>query len=197
MGTDVARPLLVDILLFSTFALHHSLLARTGAKALMTRLVPAPLERASFVWIASMLFIVVCAFWQPVPGRLWHTSGPAAWALIALAGLGGWLTIHSAAMLDMFELAGTRPFMRPVVGATELMSHGPYGLVRHPIYLAWLFLVWTPTTMTGTRLVFAGISTLYLVIAIPFEERSLHASIGPAYRTYVNRVRWRMIPGIY
>jgi len=197
-GSERARPLAIDVALFGIFALHHSLLARTGTKALVTRIVPAPLERTTYIWMASLLFIAVCAWWQPVPGVLWSTAGATTWALRALSLVGVWLTLHSAAMLDMFELAGTRGFMRPNAGATgELTAHGPYGLVRHPIYLAWLFLVWTPTTMNGTRLAFAAISTAYLVIGIPFEERSLHASIGPAYAAYASRVRWRLVPGIY
>lgn len=193
----VAGPITVDLLLFSAFALHHSVLARTGAKQIVTRLMPAPLERPAYVWIASLLFIVVCALWQPVAGVLWNAHGLAAWGLRALSVVGVWLTLQSAIMLDVFELAGTRAFMTPLGGSTELKSHGPYGLVRHPIYLAWLFLVWTPTTMNGTRLVFAAISTAYLVIAIPFEERSLHGTLGPAYAAYAKRVRWRMIPGLY
>lgn len=195
-GTRVLAPVLINVLLFSAFALHHSLLARTGAKALLTRVVPPVLERATFVWIASLLFIVTCAWWQPVPGLLWQVTGPSAWLLGALSVTGAWLTLHSAAILDMFELAGTRPFMTPQPAAA-LTARGPYGLVRHPIYLAWLFLVWTPTAMTGTRLVFAAISTLYLVVAIPFEERSLRATLGPAYTAYAARVRWRMVPFLY
>jgi methanethiol S-methyltransferase len=194
-GSNGVVPIAVDVLLFSVFALHHSLLARTGAKALVARLVPAVIERATYVWIASLLFIAVCGLWQPVPGLLWHAEGAAAWALRALSVGGAIFTLQSAFMLDMFELAGTRAFMAPRKDA--LKTHGPYRLVRHPIYLAWLFLVWTPATMNGTRLVFALVSTAYLVIAIPFEERSLHASIGPAYAAYVARVRWRLVPFLY
>ena len=196
-GRDLMRPIALNVILFSVFALHHSLLARIGAKALITRAVPAQLERATYVWVASLLFLAVCAWWQPVPGVLWRAGGAAAWTLRGLSLIGAWLTLQSAAMLDMFELAGTRPLMAPRSDDGELKAHGPYALVRHPIYLAWLFLVWTPTTMTGTRAVFAAISTAYLVIAIPFEERSLRASLGPAYAAYAGRVRWRLVPGIY
>jgi protein-S-isoprenylcysteine O-methyltransferase Ste14 len=195
-GLDVLRPLTINLLLFSVFALHHSLLARTGAKAVVTRAVPPQLERATYVWVASLMFIAVCALWQPVPGLFWHASGAAAGTLRALSLIGAWLTLQSAAMLDMFELAGTRPLMKPQPDS-ELKAHGPYALVRHPIYLAWLFLVWTPTAMTGTRLAFAAISTAYLVVAIPFEERSLRATLGPKYDAYAMRVRWRLVPGIY
>lgn len=196
-GAGLWRPALIDVGLFSLFALHHSVLARSGAKAIVTRIVPSVVERPTYVWIASLLFIAACAWWQPVPGVLWQATGAAAWTLRALSLVGGWLTLQSAVMLDMFELAGTRGFMRPRADAGEVKAHGPYRLVRHPIYLAWLFLVWSPATMNGTRLVFAAISTLYLVIAIPLEERSLLRSLGPAYAAYVAQVRWRMVPFLY
>jgi hypothetical protein len=197
-GDALLRPASTDVLLFSVFALHHSVLARAGAKEHLARVVPPAMERSLYVWIASLLFIAVCAFWQPVPGVLWRAHGAAAWGLRALSLVGVWLTLQSAAMLDMFDLAGTRAFMEPRTAASQgLKAHGPYGLVRHPIYLAWLFLVWTPASMNGTRFVFAAVSTAYLVIAIPFEERSLRASLGPAYAAYAARVRWRLVPGVY
>ena len=196
-GRDLMRPIALNVMLFSAFALHHSIVARTGAKALITRVVPPQLERATYVWIASLMFIAVCAWWQPVPGVVWRAGGTAAWTLRGLSLIGAWLTLQSAAMLDMFELAGTRPFMKPRADDGEVKAHGPYALVRHPIYLAWLFLVWTPTAMTGTRLVFAAVSTAYLVVAIPFEERSLRAALGPKYAAYAARVRWRLVPGVY
>jgi protein-S-isoprenylcysteine O-methyltransferase Ste14 len=72
-----------------------------------------------------------------------------------------------------------------------------YRLVRHPLYLAWALLVFGTPTLTGTRAVFAVVSTAYLALAIPFEERGLLAAFGSDYRAYQRQVRWRMIPGIY
>ena len=60
----LANPLLVDLTLFTVFALHHSVLARSGAKRWLTRHVPPHLERSLYVWVASLLFIAVCALWM-------------------------------------------------------------------------------------------------------------------------------------
>ena len=73
------RDAIDNILLFTIFALHHSIMARTGAKAWITRVVPRDLERAVYVWIASVLFLTVCWLWQPLPGAAWSTSGVAFW----------------------------------------------------------------------------------------------------------------------
>jgi protein-S-isoprenylcysteine O-methyltransferase Ste14 len=78
-----------------------------------------------------------------------------------------------------------------------VITDGWYAIVRHPIYFAWLLMVWPVSIMTGTRLVFAGVSTLYLCAAIPFEERDLGRTFGSAYDAYAARVRARLVPFIY
>jgi len=72
-----------------------------------------------------------------------------------------------------------------------------YGFVRHPLYFAWVLMVFAAPSMTGTRLVFAVLSTAYLAMAIPWEERTLVQVFGPEYEAYRRAVRWRMLPGIY
>jgi protein-S-isoprenylcysteine O-methyltransferase Ste14 len=69
--------------------------------------------------------------------------------------------------------------------------------VRHPIYSGWLLLTFGAAHMTGDRLFFAGISTFYLLVAMPFEERSLVTSFGPEYEAYRRQVRYRLVPYVY
>jgi methanethiol S-methyltransferase len=194
----VGPAIAVDVLLFSLFALHHSLFARTGLKAAVTRMVPASLERSVYVWIASLLFIGVCAWWQPVNGLAWHATGWKAGLLLAVQAAGGVFTLVAARHLDVLELAGVRQALHmPPRRASGLDDHGPYGLVRHPIYFAWLLLVWPAPIMNGTRLVFAAVSTIYLLVAIPYEERDLRKHFGTAYDEYSRKVPWRLLPRIY
>jgi protein-S-isoprenylcysteine O-methyltransferase Ste14 len=78
-----------------------------------------------------------------------------------------------------------------------LETTGLYALVRHPLYFAWVLLVFGAPHMTGTRLAFALVSTAYLALAVPLEERSLIRVFGDEYRAYQRKVRWRMVPGLY
>lgn len=189
------RDAIDNAILFTIFALHHSVMARTGAKAWITRMVPADLERSVYVWIASLLFLAVCWLWRPLPGALWETSGLAFAALFLAQMAGVVLSIRGANVVGVLELSGLRQPdpNRPV----EFRATGVFGIVRHPIYLGWLLLVWPTPVMTMARLEFAVISTAYLIAAIPLEERSLVEAFGEKYRAYQRQMRWRLIPRIW
>lgn len=191
-----ARAILVNVALFSIFALHHSLFARSGVKRLITRVVPPTYERSVYVWIASLLLIAVCWLWQPLPGVAYDIPGGWRWAWYAAQLVGVGLTWRGAAVVDVLELAGIRQ-ARGNASAAEFRVIGPFRVVRHPIYLGWMLMVFGAPTMTMGRLLFAGVSSLYLVLAIPWEERSLIEVFGDRYRTYQAAVRWRILPGVW
>ena len=122
------------------------------------------------------------------------------------------LTLWSAARVDIWELAGVRQAHAawgqspvssapsappPASDAPVLTVGGPYTWVRHPIYLGWVLLVFGAPAMTTGRLCFATVSTLYLIVAIPLEERSLTGEFGAAYARYRRQVRWRLLPGVW
>jgi protein-S-isoprenylcysteine O-methyltransferase Ste14 len=189
-----AADAIANVTLFTIFALHHSIMARTGAKRWLIRRVPADLERSVYVWIASLLFLAVCLVWQPLPGIVWQTIGPGVFLYI-VQGFGILLTIAAARIVGVWELAGVKqPDLSKEI---EFKADGPFGLVRHPIYLGWILMVFPTPVMTTSRLLFAVISTLYLVAAIPLEERLLVDNFGDRYRTYQSQMRWRLIPGIW
>jgi protein-S-isoprenylcysteine O-methyltransferase Ste14 len=158
--------------------------------------VPAPLERAAFVWISSGLFLGLCLAWQRVPGVLYTAHGPLAWALTALQGFGVLLTVAGARVLDALDLAGVRQATRGAA-PIRIQTRWPFTLVRHPVYLGWVLLVGAASPMTLDRAVWAVVSTAYLVIAMPWEERSLAAAAGPEYAAYCRQVKWRLVPGLY
>lgn len=198
-GGSTAVPLAVNVLIFSAFALHHSLLARTSLKRWLHARVGTDAERALYVILASVLFFSCTWWWQPLPGTWYALSGAWWWVGAAVQALGVLVTLLAASTLSLRELMGLDPARqaRPTDAGPTLETRGLYRLVRHPIYFGWVLFVGGAPLMTCTRLLFAGISVAYLVIAIPFEERSLVASFGEPYEAYRRAVRWRMVPGIY
>jgi methanethiol S-methyltransferase len=196
-GTLAAADLVFNVALFSGFALHHSIFARSGIKQRLARVVPAALERSCYVWIASLGLLAVCLRWRPLPGVAWAAAGPFMAVALLVQAAGVALTLHSASRIDIWELSGVRQVVGRRGPAAPLEVEGPYRWVRHPIYLGWVLIVFAVPTMTVGRLVFAVVSTVYLAIAVPFEERSLTAEFGPAYTAYQRQVRWRIVPGLW
>jgi protein-S-isoprenylcysteine O-methyltransferase Ste14 len=197
-GADWVAAAAIDVLLFTLFAVHHSVFARLGLRAWVRARFGARYERSLYVWISSVLFAGVYLAWQPVPGRLWQTSGAVAWLLAGIQAVGIFITVRGARRLDVLDLAGVRQGFDLVASSPPtLVSDGLYGFVRHPIYFGWVLMVWAPPVMTGTRLVFAAVSTAYLVLAVPLEERALRERIGAPFIEYTRQVRWRIVPGVY
>jgi protein-S-isoprenylcysteine O-methyltransferase Ste14 len=190
-------PVAVDVALFTAFALHHSIFARSGLKAAIARRVSDHLERSLYVLVASALLALTCFAWQPVPGVLWRLDGASRDIAIAVEAGAALMTLVAARQLGVLALAGVSQVWGGSDAPPKLDDTGLYGIVRHPIYLAWFVLVWIVPVMTATRLVFAATSCAYLALAVPFEERDLRRLFGAAYDTYKGRVRWRIIPGVY
>jgi methanethiol S-methyltransferase len=199
-GGDWIQPLAIDLALFGIFVAHHSLMPRRRMKQWFASHAPAPLERTVYVWVASLLLAFVCVAWQDIPGTAYKVTGAWAWVLRLLQVAGIALTIRASARLDVLDLAGIRQVQAPARHPRQpmpLQMGGPYTLVRHPIYLGWIAMVFAAPDMTWNRLAFATISTLYLLTATPIEERSLEQAFGESYREYKRKVRWRIVPGLY
>jgi hypothetical protein len=197
-GRPVARmadfgAIAFDAVLLTLFAAHHSIFARDPVKTWLAGVIPARLIRSVYVWIASLLLMGVCLLWRPIGVDLYDVTGlrAVAHAAVQLAGL--WIIVRAVAGLDPLELAG----IHPSSPSSALQTSGPFRWVRHPLYFGWVLAVFGAAHMTGDRLAFAAISSLYLVIAVPWEERSLRKTFGEDYARYVRAVRWRIVPFVY
>jgi protein-S-isoprenylcysteine O-methyltransferase Ste14 len=194
-----------NVFSFAVFALHHSVFAREPVRRWIRRSIPPDMERALYVWVASALFLLICAMWRPVPGVAWHATGATLWVLRATQAVGVWLTLRSAAILGVRTLAGIPSPDTTIASEAAADSQtespfkttGPYGWVRHPIYSGWFLVVFCVSPMTMTRLVFACVSSAYLLAAIPWEEGTMRRTSAGAYDDYVRKVPWRLVPGIY
>jgi protein-S-isoprenylcysteine O-methyltransferase Ste14 len=195
------RPVAINAALFVIFAAHHSVFARERPKRWLAA-IPRRLLRSVYVWIASMLLVLVCLSWQPVGGELYRAPSLFAVALTLIQLAGFWIIARAVAQIDPLELAGIRveptsAGSQPPAGPSALQIAGPYRWVRHPVYFGWILIVFGAAHMTGDRLAFAVISSIYLILAVPWEERSLRQSFGEDYVRYMQQVRWRVLPYMY
>jgi protein-S-isoprenylcysteine O-methyltransferase Ste14 len=189
----LATSLILDLLLLGTFAIQHSVMARPAFKRWWTRIVPQPIERATYVVFASLALDLLFWQWRPISGSLWRVSSPSAVLMLQAASGFGWLTVlFSTLLISHFELFGLhqvyawlrrRHLPEPVFRTPSL-----YKLVRHPLYLGFLLAFWSTPEMTYGHLVFAVATTAYVLIAIQLEERDLTAAFGDQYRRYRRRV---------
>lgn len=196
-GTDFWRPVVTDILLFTVFAFHHSLFARTALKAWVCRIAPPQLERSLYTWVASVMFAGVCWGWMAVPGEVYHIDGAWRWLGWGVQAVGLVLTFLGARALDVLDLAGVRAVLDGRATQVPLSTSGVFALVRHPLYFGWALFTFGAPDMTATRALFAVVSTAYLALAIPWEERGLMRTFGADYEAYRRATRWRMLPGVY
>jgi|SRR5450755_270717 protein-S-isoprenylcysteine O-methyltransferase Ste14 len=190
---DFASSLIIDLALLLGFALQHSVMARQGFKRWLTNFVPEPAERSTYVLASSLALIALFAFWRPLGGTVWSVKEPAlAATLYALCAFGWLLVLVSTFLINHFDLFGLRQVSLYLVSTPYrpigFRTPGPYRLVRHPLYVGWLFAFWATPTMTAAHLLFAVVTTAYILVAIRLEERDLIASLGNAYRDYRRRV---------
>jgi len=184
----------IDLLLVALFGLQHSGMARGPFKAFITRWVPEALERTVYVVAASVAVWVLCLGWQPLPQRIWSSTGILGAVLDAGFWLGCVLVYAATLLLNHFHLLGFsqayRAYVRRVPDAISdrLQVQGPYRLVRHPLMTGLLLCFWCASTFTAGHLLWAASLTGYILLGTALEERDLIARFGAAYRSYISRV---------
>jgi protein-S-isoprenylcysteine O-methyltransferase Ste14 len=182
----------VNVLLLGLFAVPHSVMARPAFKRWWTQFVPPQVERSTYVLASSVALILLFWLWRPMAGLVWEAEQTVAAALWVLFGVGWVLVLISTFLIDHFDLFGLRqvvlyargrPYTPPPFRTPAL-----YRVVRHPIMLGFLVAFWAAPTMTWGLLLFAGLTTAYILVGVLLEERDLRNAFGSTYETYRRQV---------
>ncbi|MGH7125020.1 MAG: hypothetical protein ACREFI_11655, partial [Stellaceae bacterium] len=94
------QSIIVDLSLLGLFALQHSVMAREGFKRWWTRIVPKPIERSTYVLLASLVLLLLFWQWRPITAPIWTVQSPVAATLTAVFWLGWAMLIASTCMIS-------------------------------------------------------------------------------------------------
>jgi len=197
----VASSLMINLALLSVFALQHSIMARPAFKRIWTKIIPKAAERSTYILMTCVALILIFVFWQPLTTPIWDVRNTTFGMVLTVLFCVGWLVVlTSTFMIDHFDLFGLKQIYANLkkCHATQkgFVKVGLYRLVRHPIMTGFLIAFWAAPTMSVGHLLFALVTTGYIVIAVlHLEEKDLIAEIGDDYRAYQREVP-AFVPGL-
>jgi len=183
----------IDVVLLSLFAIQHTIMARLAFKRWWTPIVSQPVERSVFVLLASLLLLLMNWQWQPLPELVWHVENALGRFLLFAVSFAGWgLVLYATFLINHFDLFGVRQAWLYYSGheytPVRFKETVLYRWVRHPLMLGFIIAFWATPDMTQGHLLFAAVTTAYVLVAIQIEERTLVAIHGDDYRRYQGRV---------
>ena len=191
--TSLIASLVINLTLLSLFAIQHSVMARPGFKRWFTKIIPEVIERSTYVLLSSLLLLLLYWQWQPMPAVVWDIDATIGRMIVCGVFWAGWLVVLlSTFMINHFDLFGLRQvylnYKNVEYSHLDFRIIGLYRLCRHPIMLGFIIAFWAAPTMSVGHLLFAGVVTVYVFVALQFEERDLVGIFGDVYRDYQKKV---------
>ena len=170
-NSSVIEAIVINLVLMALFAVQHSVMARPRFKAWWTQYVPKPVERSTYVLLASLCLLLLFWQWRPMPAIVWQVDDPHAAVAIAMISFAGWVMVFTSTfMINHFELFGLSQVANHLVDRRDAGArfYTPllYKFVRHPIYLGFIVAFWAAPTMTVGHLLFAAVTTIYILLGI-------------------------------
>jgi protein-S-isoprenylcysteine O-methyltransferase Ste14 len=174
----VVPALLINGGLFLLFAVQYNFLQSASWKRWMAKYIPETIERSTMVMLACANLIILMWQWQPIGGLIWEIDNHTAKTVFLIINLVGWSAMFfSTFLINHFDFVGLRQTWMHVLNKPyqNLPFRDPlfYRLVRHPMQLGLVIMLWSASTMTVVHLFFTLLTTAYVITSIQMEERQL------------------------
>lgn len=190
---DVWSAVIINLGLIWLFGLHHTITARSWFKKYWVKIIPQPIERATYLYMTAVMTGLLVLLWKPIPISVWQFETE----LVRYTLYTSYLVIWGSMLCATFQF-GHFDFFGLNQAWTNFRNRQPaeasfsakwfYGVVRHPISLCWMLTPWLTPDLTVGHVVFGLGITSYIVIATPFEEMDLIGELGDRYRRYQKAV---------
>lgn len=192
-GGAPATAALIDVGLIALFGVQHSVMARPAFKRAWVRVIPPQVERSVYVLVASMVLMFLFLAWRPIHIIVWNITSPLLHDVLWAGFWLGWLTVLvSTFLFNHFELFGLQQAWFNLRGreaaAPEFRQPLFHKWVRHPMMSGFFLAFWAAPEMTVGHLLLAAGMSIYILIALRYEEHDLVSLFGKDYELYRERV---------
>ena len=168
--TGMVEATFVNVALMSLLVFQHSGMARKPFKHRWTRFIPSSVDASAGVFAASLTLLLLFWQWRPMADIIWHVEEPELAMLIATLSFIGWVVVFTSTPLILsksFELRRAADILAaPEMPGAISQTPSPHRFIGHPIYLGVMLACWATPTMSAGHLLFAGVVTAYLVVAV-------------------------------
>ena len=166
----------------------HSVTASLGVKDWVGRMLGDTgmrFYRIGFNIFSLISFAPVLWLMAVLPDQVLYQI-PVPWIYFSLAGQGIAIVLLTVGVLqtDTLFFVGLRQLFEGKGRSSQLVTHGLYRWMRHPLYTAGLLFIWLTPVMSINSLVVVISATVYIVVGALFEERKLEREFGRAYAEY-------------
>lgn len=183
---------MVDVLLSLLFVVPHSLLLWPKCSSYLKRWISAPFYGCFFCCVTCFTLLVLFRYWSSSSTVIWQLEG---WGRYVVQGafFASWIGLfYSISLTGLGYQTGLTPWLywlRKQPSPKRLfVPRGAYHLLRHPIYLSFLGLIWFTPTMSLDHAILTGIWTVYIFVGSYFKDCRLEHFLGESYRDYETKV---------
>lgn len=182
----------VDTLLALQFVIPHSILLHPRFRTWFRERFPMEMHGAFFCVCTCVSLVLIFAFWKSSPAIVWQLDGISA-AIVTGCFYGSWVALlYSISLTGLGFQTGLTQWLhwyrREKMPRRNFEAKGLYHILRHPVYLSFLGLIWFTPTMTADHAVLTGIWTVYIFAGSVLKDQRLKFYLGDTYASYMAKV---------